>query len=654
MVVFLLAPAAAVLLTREPRIAVDGQRLPRRTAAHRRRRRRARPCGSSAAATTASWRSTPATSSRRPKSTRPGSSPLRLAVGEGSVWTANAGDDTRHAASIRSCPAAGARIQLGSRGRRRRGQLRGHVGDATARPGTVTRIDPIANRVLGEPVRTGSFPTALTVGAGFVWVVNAGDGTVARIDPREDVVIGRRLPVGRDPQDIAVGHGSVWVANRGDGTVTRLSAADGRRQGAPIARRRRARRARDHPRRRARARHASAATCGRSPPGPAAYSIVSQRRRLPDVARGRRRERLGRRRAQRDRDAPAQQPRDRAAARRGAGGAAPAQRIEAETLRPGTVVRDGRRERRPGARPVAERTARTGQRTAYTHPRPGPALRWRAQVQRPASAGRGGALALRGRVQPPRATVTLRRGRCPLRVDRLDVLWAPAADGDLAVAAERAARPLGAGRGLRPRPLRHARRARSPTCTPVAPAWSATSAPGRASGTVRIRSRMSAAGQDARGLAGRALARRPRARRLGPSSSAGSTSARARASTASRPTTSTATPTTSASRCARPTSCASTASSRAPRMRAGSRSGSRTTSIRRPRWRADFDWALVEQCFEYRRVRAAAAVHGGGQGGVRRSSTQLAPGAFCPAARAAGFMAMRKPLELDAAREPCW
>ena len=93
--------------------------------------------------------------------------------------------------------------------------------------GTVTRIDPVSNRVLGPPVRTGNFPAALAVGAGYVWVVNAGDGTVARIDPREDIVLGRRMPVGRDPQDIAVGHGSVWVANRGDGTVTPAVGADG-------------------------------------------------------------------------------------------------------------------------------------------------------------------------------------------------------------------------------------------------------------------------------------------------------------------------------------------------------------------------------------------------------------------------------------------
>ena len=83
-------------------------------------------------------------------------------------------------------------------------------------------------------MRTGEFPTALAIGANHVWVVNSGDGTVARVDPRENVVVGRRLPVGRDPQDIAVGFGSVWVANRGDGTLTRLSATDGRPQGPSI------------------------------------------------------------------------------------------------------------------------------------------------------------------------------------------------------------------------------------------------------------------------------------------------------------------------------------------------------------------------------------------------------------------------------------
>jgi streptogramin lyase len=107
--------------------------------------------------------------------------------------------------------------------------------------GTVTRLDPVTDRVLEPGIRTGRFPTALAIGARDLWVVNSGDGTLARVDPRENVVIGRRVPVGRDPQDVAVGFGSVWVANRGDGTISRVNERTGRPQatvrvgGAPSA-----------------------------------------------------------------------------------------------------------------------------------------------------------------------------------------------------------------------------------------------------------------------------------------------------------------------------------------------------------------------------------------------------------------------------------
>jgi streptogramin lyase len=107
--------------------------------------------------------------------------------------------------------------------------------------GTVTRVDPVSDRALGPPIRTGRFPTALEVGSHDVWVVNSGDGTLARIDQRENLVVGRRVFVGRDPQDVAVGFGSVWVANRGDGTLSRIDERTGRPQatvrigGAPTA-----------------------------------------------------------------------------------------------------------------------------------------------------------------------------------------------------------------------------------------------------------------------------------------------------------------------------------------------------------------------------------------------------------------------------------
>jgi streptogramin lyase len=107
--------------------------------------------------------------------------------------------------------------------------------------GTVTRVDPVTDRLLEPGISTGRFPTAVAVGARDVWVVNSGDGTLARVDPRENLVVGRRVPVGRDPQDVAVGFGRVWVANRGDGTISRVDERTGRPQdpvrvgGAPSA-----------------------------------------------------------------------------------------------------------------------------------------------------------------------------------------------------------------------------------------------------------------------------------------------------------------------------------------------------------------------------------------------------------------------------------
>ncbi|MEA2316350.1 MAG: hypothetical protein QOD44_539 [Solirubrobacteraceae bacterium] len=66
-----------------------------------------------------------------------------------------------------------------------------------------------------------------------------------------------------------------------------------------------------------------------------------------------------------------------------------------------------------------------------------------------------------------------------------------------------------------------------------------------------------------------------------------------------------------------------------------------------------FDWALNEQCFQYDEcdrlrpfVRAGKAVF--------NVEYELDTAAFCPRARALGFMSMRKRLDLDAWREPCF
>jgi hypothetical protein len=64
-----------------------------------------------------------------------------------------------------------------------------------------------------------------------------------------------------------------------------------------------------------------------------------------------------------------------------------------------------------------------------------------------------------------------------------------------------------------------------------------------------------------------------------------------------------------------------------------------------------YDWALNEQCFEYReceRLRPFVAA------GKAVFVVEYTDGDFCAAAQAEGFMAQRKRLELDAWRRPCW
>jgi hypothetical protein len=66
----------------------------------------------------------------------------------------------------------------------------------------------------------------------------------------------------------------------------------------------------------------------------------------------------------------------------------------------------------------------------------------------------------------------------------------------------------------------------------------------------------------------------------------------------------------------------------------------------------DFDWALDEQCFQYRECDALQPFARAGKA-VLIAEYETEPPAFCPPARAAGYSAIRKHLELDAWRQAC-
>jgi YVTN family beta-propeller protein len=77
------------------------------------------------------------------------------------------------------------------------------------------------------PIELAANPTALAVGAGSLWVASEEAGTVFRIDPRTRAVA-KAIAVGNGPIGIAVGERGIWVANRQDGTVSRIDPATNR------------------------------------------------------------------------------------------------------------------------------------------------------------------------------------------------------------------------------------------------------------------------------------------------------------------------------------------------------------------------------------------------------------------------------------------
>jgi DNA-binding beta-propeller fold protein YncE len=84
------------------------------------------------------------------------------------------------------------------------------------------RISIAGRRGLEAP-----FPSAVAVGAGFVWVLNANTADVTQIERRSARVV-RTIPIGveRSPVQLDARDGAAWVANA-DGTISRIDAASG-------------------------------------------------------------------------------------------------------------------------------------------------------------------------------------------------------------------------------------------------------------------------------------------------------------------------------------------------------------------------------------------------------------------------------------------
>jgi len=110
----------------------------------------------------------------------------------------------------------------------------GAVWVANQKSNDVSRIDP-RTRAAAKPIPVGRQPAGIVVGFGSVWVANLRDSTVSRIDPRSNKRVGRPIRVGPGPADVATGFGSVWTANYDDDSVTRIDPRTRKPVGRPIA-----------------------------------------------------------------------------------------------------------------------------------------------------------------------------------------------------------------------------------------------------------------------------------------------------------------------------------------------------------------------------------------------------------------------------------
>jgi YVTN family beta-propeller protein len=96
----------------------------------------------------------------------------------------------------------------------------GSVWVANSVDGSVSRIDPVADRVVAT-IHVGSAPFGVAAGDGAVWVTNQDDDSLSRIDPATNRVV-RTIPVGMLPIGVAVTPGAVWVANHHGDSVVRV------------------------------------------------------------------------------------------------------------------------------------------------------------------------------------------------------------------------------------------------------------------------------------------------------------------------------------------------------------------------------------------------------------------------------------------------
>ena len=151
----------------------------------------------------------PATGKVVGPTTRAGTTPARIAVGNGFIWVTNSGAASVYQynpATFRDGPVAPFNV-----GRRPWGIAAGAGAIWVANSGgtTVSRIDPDSKAV--ESIEVGENPTEVAADGDAVWVAHQSTGLLTRIDPKTNEVVGSPIEIGNAPSGLVLADGLLWV-----------------------------------------------------------------------------------------------------------------------------------------------------------------------------------------------------------------------------------------------------------------------------------------------------------------------------------------------------------------------------------------------------------------------------------------------------------
>jgi streptogramin lyase len=160
-----------------------------------------------------------------------GTTPISIAVGDGTVWVANFDDRTLQPLDARTGearPAFG-----GLSGNPSAVAVGGGYVWVTIFQGGALRIDPTQHNAV-TPIDVGTGANGVAFGDGYAWITNSQDDTLIRVDPSTVQLQKFHLDPGSRPEGVAVGAGSVWVAESLKGVVARVDEKSGAIQPIPL------------------------------------------------------------------------------------------------------------------------------------------------------------------------------------------------------------------------------------------------------------------------------------------------------------------------------------------------------------------------------------------------------------------------------------